>query len=99
LKKLAKIAKVLGDENRLKVLALIDREKEVCVCEVSDTLNISQPLASKYLKQLKDAGIIDSEKRGKWSIYFIKSDEIIVDAFLKELRKYSLPDIKKCERC
>ena len=99
MKKLAKIAKVLGDENRLKVLALIDREKEVCVCEVSDTLNISQPLASKYLKQLKDAGIIDSEKRGKWSIYFIKSDEIIVDAFLKELRKYSLPDIKKCERC
>jgi len=78
---------------------LIDREKEVCVCEVSDTLNISQPLASKYLKQLKDAGIIDSEKRGKWNIYFIKFDEIIVDAFLKVLRKYSLSDIKKCEKC
>ncbi len=78
---------------------MIDREKEVCVCEVSDTLNISQPLASKYLKQLKDAGIIDSEKRGKWNIYFIKFDEIIVDAFLKVLRKYSLSDIKKCEKC
>ena len=99
MEKLVKIAKALSDENRLKVFALIDKNREVCVCEVSESLGYSQPLASKYLKQLKEAGIIDSEKRGRWSIYFINSNEVIVKAFLKELKKYKLPDIKKCEKC
>lgn len=63
--RLVKVAKALADKNRLKVLAFIDKNKEVCVCEVSQSLGFSQPLSSKYLKQLKEAGIIDSKKQGK----------------------------------
>ncbi|WP_281950929.1 ArsR/SmtB family transcription factor [Nitrosophilus kaiyonis] len=99
MKKLVKVAKALGDENRLKVLAFIEKNKEVCVCEVSESLGFSQPLSSKYLKQLKEAGIIDSKKVGKWSIYFIKEENPLIKPFLEELKKVKLPDIKKCLKC
>ena len=96
--RLVKVAKALADQNRLKVLAFIDKNREVCVCEVSQSLGFSQPLSSKYLKQLKEAGIIDSKKQGKWSIFFIKENEL-VKPFLNELRKIKLPEIKKCLKC
>ncbi|BCD68164.1 helix-turn-helix transcriptional regulator [Nitratiruptor sp. YY09-18] len=98
LEKLAAVAKALSDINRLKVLAFIDRYKEVCVCEVSDTLGFSQPLTSKYLKQLKDVGIVKSRKSGKWSIFSI-ADNHLIQPFLKELKNIELPNIKKCARC
>ncbi|BCD60376.1 MULTISPECIES: helix-turn-helix transcriptional regulator [unclassified Nitratiruptor] len=98
LEKLAIVAKGLSDINRLKVVAFIDRYKEVCVCEVSDTLGFSQPLTSKYLKQLKDAGIVKSRKSGKWSIFSI-ADNYLIQPFLEELRKVEIPNIKKCIRC
>ena len=50
LEELVRVAKALADGKRLEVLALIAQNRDVCVCEVSDTLGISQPLASKYLK-------------------------------------------------
>ncbi|BAF70019.1 ArsR/SmtB family transcription factor [Nitratiruptor sp. SB155-2] len=98
LEKLATIAKALSDINRLKVVAFIDRNKEVCVCEVSDTLGFSQPLTSKYLKQLKEAGILRSKKMGKWSIFSL-ADNQIIQPFIEELREIELPQIKKCSRC
>ncbi len=95
--RLVKIAKALADENRLKVLAFIDRHKEVCVCEVSDSLGFSQPLTSKYLRQLKEAGLISSRKEGKWSIFSLRPNPLI-EPFLKELRKVELPTIIKCKK-
>ena len=95
--RLVKIAKALADQNRLKVLAFIDRYKEVCVCEVSDSLGFSQPLTSKYLRQLKEAGLITSRKEGKWSIFSIVPNPL-VKPFLKELRKIELPNIIKCKK-
>jgi len=97
LNRLIKIAKALSDKNRLKVLAFIDKNREVCVCEVAESLGYSQPLASKYLKQLKEAGIIDSKKEGRWSIFFIRENEFI-KPFLKKLKNIKLPNIKKCGR-
>lgn len=96
--RLVQVAKALADSNRLKVLAFIAQNKEVCVCEVSQTLGYSQPLASKYLKQLKVAGIIKSQRSGKWSIYSL-DDTKLIEPFLDELQKIALPKIQKCPRC
>lgn len=93
--RLVRVAKALADINRLKVLAFIAQNKEVCVCEVSQTLGYSQPLASKYLKQLKSAGIIKSQRKGKWSIYSL-DDTKLIDPFLDELKNVTLPKIQKC---
>ncbi len=92
------MAKALADEKRLEVLALITQNQNVCVCEVSNTLGISQPLASKYLKQLRNAGIVEVTKKGKWSIYSL-GDTALIEPFLKCLRTLSLPPLCRCARC
>ena len=56
--------KALSDETRLRVLNLL-LERECCVCEVMQALNISQSRASRALKSLHDAGILKLEKEGQ----------------------------------
>jgi len=98
LEELVRVAKALADAKRLEVLALIAQNRDVCVCEVTDTLGISQPLASKYLKQLRDAGIVQVSKQGRWSIYSL-GDTTLIEPFLERLRNYPLPPIRRCSRC
>lgn len=71
MEKLLQISKAFSDLNRINITALIQREKELCVCEICDTLDLSQPLVSRHLKQLKKAGILQSHQEGKWIIYSI----------------------------
>ena len=69
-----KLSKAMSDDNRVRIVTLIQREKYLCVCEISDTLNLSQPLVSKHLKQLKTAHILSSKKDRKWVIYNITTN-------------------------
>ncbi|WP_407058454.1 ArsR/SmtB family transcription factor [Paracerasibacillus soli] len=62
--------KALADANRLILLSCL-KNKEVCVCDLVDVLNISQPAVSQHLKKLKDAGIIKERKVGTWKHYSI----------------------------
>jgi len=61
----------MGDINRVNIVTLVARENGVCVCEICDTLYLSQPLVSRHLKQLKEANILTVQKEGKWMIYKI----------------------------
>ena len=82
------LSKAMGDLNRLKIVALIQREKELCVCEICDTLELSQPLVSRHLKQLKSAQVLDSHKEGKWMMYRIfASPSEVLAAYLRSLEK------------
>ncbi len=84
------IAKAFSDINRAKIIALIDREKELCVCEISDTLSIAQPLVSRHLKQLKEAGILQSRQKGKWKLYALHDNpSALVQSWLDALKPYS----------
>ncbi len=67
---LVKVYKVLSDESRLRVLNLLT-ERECCVCEVMQALEISQSKASRGLSALYDAGILKLNKEGLWSLYSI----------------------------
>jgi ArsR family transcriptional regulator len=67
---LIKVHKVLSDESRLRVLNLL-LERECCVCEVMQALDISQSKASRILSTLYDAGILKLHKEGLWSLYSI----------------------------
>jgi ArsR family transcriptional regulator len=44
---------------------------KVCVCELVPLFDISQPTLSHHLKKLRDAGIVDSERRGLWAYYYV----------------------------
>lgn len=82
------LSKAMGDLNRLNTVALIQREKELCVCEICDTLELSQPLVSRHLKQLKNAKVLDSHKEGKWMRYsIVASPSDVLAAYLKSLEK------------
>jgi ArsR family transcriptional regulator, arsenate/arsenite/antimonite-responsive transcriptional repressor len=68
---LAKVFKALGDPVRLRLLSLIASRDggEICVCDLTPAFDLSQPTISHHLKQLKNAGLIDSERRGTWVYY------------------------------
>ncbi|MGW5735924.1 MULTISPECIES: ArsR/SmtB family transcription factor [Streptomyces] len=68
---LAKVFKALGDPVRLRLLSMIASREggEICVCELTPAFDLSQPTISHHLKLLKQAGLIDSERRGTWVYY------------------------------
>jgi ArsR family transcriptional regulator len=68
-----KVYKVLSDESRLRVLNLLF-ERDCCVCEVMQALDISQSKASRGLTALYDAGILKLHKEGTWALYSIDWD-------------------------
>ena len=74
-----KASKALSDETRLRILNLI-LERECCVCEVMQALQISQTRASRNLSVLHDAGFLKLRKDGLWSLYSL--DETGMDAYL-----------------
>ncbi|KFG05759.1 MULTISPECIES: ArsR/SmtB family transcription factor [Streptomyces] len=70
---LAKIFKALGDPVRLRLLSMIASRPggEVCVCELTPAFDLSQPTISHHLKLLRQAGLIDCERRGTWVYYWV----------------------------
>lgn len=73
MRELTKLLKVLSDESRLRVLNLL-QEREACVCEVMQVMNISQSKASRILSALYDAGLVKLRREGRWALYSIDTD-------------------------
>ncbi len=63
--------KCLSDETRLRCLMLIQREKELCVCELTEALNEIQPKVSRHLAQLRQRELLLDRKQGQWVFYRI----------------------------
>jgi ArsR family transcriptional regulator len=70
---LAKAFKALGDPVRLRLLSLIAARAggEVCVCDLTDAFDVSGPTISHHLKVLREAGLVDCERRGTWVYYWV----------------------------
>ncbi|MEU6847729.1 metalloregulator ArsR/SmtB family transcription factor [Streptomyces sp. NPDC046716] len=70
---LAKVFKALGDPVRLRLLSMIASQAggEVCVCDLTPAFDLSQPTISHHLKLLRQAGLIDCERRGTWVYYWL----------------------------
>ena len=68
---LAQIFRALGDPVRLRLVSLIGAHQggEVCVCDLTSAFNLTQPTISHHLKVLREAGIIESQRRGTWVYY------------------------------
>jgi ArsR family transcriptional regulator len=70
--RIAEIARALGDPIRLQLVDVLRKHAgKVCVCELVPLFEISQPTLSHHLKKLRDAGIVDSERRGLWAYYYV----------------------------
>jgi len=96
---LVQIGKILSDINRVKILGLLLREKELCVCEICDTLKLTQPLVSRHLKQMREANIVTTKQQGKWILYSLREHPMInciLDTIRVEIDK--LPKIIVCSK-
>ena len=71
IKSLSGILNLAGNEVRLKILFLLSKEKELCVCDLSDILGMTVSAISQHLRKLKDAGIIHNRKEAQTIFYSV----------------------------
>jgi len=74
--RIAPMFKALGDPVRLRLAALIASQTEMCVCELTPQFELSGSTISHHLRILREAGLIDGERRGTWVYYWIKPDAL-----------------------
>src|SRR5690348_9453655 len=75
---LARGFKALGDPVRLRLLSLIAARSggEVCVCELTDAFSLTGPTISHHLRVLREAGLVDCQRRGTWVYYWVVPDAL-----------------------
>jgi ArsR family transcriptional regulator, arsenate/arsenite/antimonite-responsive transcriptional repressor len=84
-----KIFNALSDNNRLKILMIINDNKEMCGCDILEKLSITQPTLTYHMKILQEVGLVKCLKKGTWCVYKIdreKFDIILnfINLFIKE---------------
>ena len=63
------LTKALADQTRLRIIILILAQGELCVCDLTGALEISQPKISRHLAILRDSGLLQTRKAGLWVFY------------------------------
>lgn len=72
---LASVLKALADPTRLQmILCLRDASEAVCICDLTGCFDLAQPTVSHHMGKLREAGLVDCEKRGIWSFYWLRKD-------------------------
>jgi len=83
-------AKALADPTRVRILAAL-RRGELCVCELSDALHITQSTLSTHLQVIRDASLVSTRREGKWVYYALRSDK---KQLVKQLFQFFGPELK-----
>lgn len=68
---LARVFKAMGDPTRVKLMSMIvgSGTGEMCVCDLTGPVGLSQPTVSHHMKLLVEAGLVAREQRGRWAYY------------------------------
>lgn len=64
-----RLFKLLSDPTRLRCAMLLHAEASLCVCELTEALELSQPKISRHLAMLREGGLVQDERRGQWVHY------------------------------
>ncbi len=86
---LADFLKIISEPSRLRIICLLEKKSEQCVCEIQDFLQLPQNLVSHHLKTLKDFGLLKTRKDGLKIYYSLDRGELakhkkILDKIFKE---------------
>jgi ArsR family transcriptional regulator len=68
--------KALADPTRVAIINSLSAADEVCVCNLTETFALSQPTISHHLKILREAGLVESSRRGTWAYYRLVPEAI-----------------------
>lgn len=86
--RLSNVLALAGNEVRLKILYLLDSEKELCPCDLSDILQMTVPAVSQHLRKMKDGELIQSRKTGQTIFYSVTSKHIkTLRVFFKQIKE------------
>ncbi|SFB68432.1 ArsR/SmtB family transcription factor [Butyrivibrio sp. YAB3001] len=85
---LAELFKVFGDSTRIKILFALF-EQEMCVCDIAESLNMTQSAISHQLKILKQSKLVGNKREGKSIIYYLADDHVrtIIDQGLNHIEE------------
>jgi len=71
--RMAAVGKALGDPIRVQLVDVLRKHAgKVCVCELVPLFDVSQPTVSHHLRVLREAGLVESERRGLWAYYYVR---------------------------
>jgi ArsR family transcriptional regulator, lead/cadmium/zinc/bismuth-responsive transcriptional repressor len=88
---LSGILSLAGNDVRLKILFLLEEEKELCPCDLSDILGMSIPAISQHLRKMKDGNIVASRKVGQTVLYSLKTEHLkVLRPFFKIINQMNL---------
>src|SRR4051794_10512211 len=73
---LAAIFKALADPTRVAIVNRLAAASEVCVCDLTAAFELSQPTISHHLRLLRNAGLVEAERRGTWAYYRLVPEAI-----------------------
>jgi ArsR family transcriptional regulator len=76
MKATAQIFKALSDETRLRIMSLLVRGQELCVCDIIAALDLPQSTVSRHLSYLRNTGLVYDRRKGIWMYYKINSDRL-----------------------
>jgi ArsR family transcriptional regulator, arsenate/arsenite/antimonite-responsive transcriptional repressor len=68
--------KSLADPTRVAIINCLSAADEVCVCNLTETFDLSQPTISHHLRILREAGLVESSRRGTWAYYRLVPESI-----------------------
>jgi len=74
MRKLVKLFKALADPNRVRIIKMLE-VRSLCVCEITNILDLANSTVSKHLSILRDAELIIDEKDGRWVNYYLNASQ------------------------
>ena len=85
---LSDILALAGNEVRLKILYLLEEEKELCPCDLADILSMTVPAVSQHLRKLKDGNIVETRKEAQTIYYSLTKENLkILKPFFKHINE------------
>lgn len=81
---LVKFFKIGSDEMRLRIILLLSK-RTLCGCQLCEILDLSQPRVAQHLGKLRDLGIVQDNRRGKWVIYQLQVDDVVINQFINSI--------------
>jgi len=83
---LSNILALAGNEVRLKIICLLEEERELCPCDLADILGMSIPAVSQHLRKLKDGNLIEFRREGQTIYYSLTPENLkILKPFFKHI--------------
>jgi ArsR family transcriptional regulator len=95
MKSSAQIFKALGEEIRLRIMALLVSGQELCVCDIMAALELPQSTVSRHLSCLRNAGLVDDRRQGIWMYYRINRSGIDHAATIFDLLSAMLLELEQ----